>query len=146
MSKLLSDYNKNGEINSNVAQTRLYSDLNLNLSINPITLDVNPITDIEAVKNSIKNLILTNFHDRPFRPTLGSGVAGLLFENASIFTAIEIKNAIEKVIGRHEPRARAITVQVIDKSDENAYNVTIGFEVFYDSTRREFDFFLTRLR
>ncbi len=146
MSIILSDFNAPNTINSNVARTRLYSDLNLALLIHPITKDISPVTDIDAVKNSIKNLVLTNFHERPFNPTAGSGIRSLLFENASIFTAMEIKNAIEKVISNHEPRATDVRVQIVDNSERNAYSVTIGFKVFYDNTSQELDFFLTRLR
>jgi phage baseplate assembly protein W len=146
MSTLLSDYNVADRINSNVARTKVYSDLNLAFTINPITKDVNPVTDIDAVKNALKNLMLTNFHDRPFNPTLGSGLTALLFEPANMFTAMELKDAIEKVINKHEPRVTDVTVQVKDMSDMNAYAVTIGFRVFYSETLNELEFFLTRLR
>lgn len=146
MSSILSDYNKNERINSNVARTRLYSDLALSLLINPITRDISPVTDIEAVKNSIKNLVLSNFHDRPFNPSLGSGLHALLFENASLFTAIEIQNAITKVINNHESRATDVSVFVSDQHERNAYDVTVKFRVFYDNTINELNFFLTRLR
>lgn len=146
MSTLLSDYNSNERISSNVARTKLYSDLNLGFAINPITKDINPVTDTDAVKNAIRNLILTNFHDRPFDPTLGSGLVGLLFENANVFTALEIKGAIERVINMHEPRATDVVVQIEDRADENAYAVTIGFRVFYSDASNEMEFFLTRLR
>lgn len=146
MSAILSDYNSADRINSNVARTRLYSDLNLAFTINPITRDVNPLTDIDAVKNSLKNLMLTNFHDRPFNPALGSGLTALLFEPANIFTGMALRNAIEKVINKHEPRVTDVTVQVNDMPDQNAYAVTIGFRVFYSENMNELDFFLTRLR
>lgn len=146
MSTLLSDYNSSDRITSNVARTRVYSDLNLAFTINPITKDINPVTDIDAVKNSIKNLMLTNFHDRPFNPLLGSGLAALLFENADVFTEIALTDAIELVINRYEPRATDVTVQVKDQSDINAYAVTVGFRVFYSETASELEFFLTRLR
>ena len=144
MSNILSDYNETNQINSNVARTRLYSDLNLAFRINPITRDISFLTDIDAVKNSIKNLVLTNFHERPFNPTAGSGVRELLFENATVFTAMAIKNAIEKVISIHEPRATDVDIVIDDQSERNAYSVTITFKVFYDNTSQELNFFLTR--
>jgi phage baseplate assembly protein W len=146
MSKLLSDFNETGRINSNVARTRIFSDLSLAFSINPISKDVNPVTDIEAVKNAIKNLVLTNFHDRPFNPTLGSGLTALLFEPATVFTRGAIKNAILKVINNHEPRVSDIDVKVQDDSERNAYRVTVIFRVFYNDIVNDVEFFLTRLR
>lgn len=146
MSTLLSDYNSNSRISSNVARTKVYSDLDPNFSINPLTRDISPLSDIDAVKNSIKNLVRTNFHDRPFQPTIGSGLTALLFEPANTFTAIEIRNAIIKVITRYETRATDVDVSVIDNSDRNAYTITVTFRVFYDDSVNEFDFYLTRLR
>ena len=146
MSILLSDYNSTGRINSNVARTRLYSDLNLSFGIHPITKDISPVTDTDAVKNAIKNLLLTNFYDRPFNPTLGSGLTALLFEPANSFTAMALEDAIKKVINNHEPRVKNVSIDVKDMSDQNAYVVTVSFEVFYDSTSNELEFFLTRLR
>jgi phage baseplate assembly protein W len=146
MSTLLSDFNATDRINSNVARTRLYSDLNLSLLINPITRDISPVTDIDAVKNSIKNLMLTSFHERPFQPTIGAGLTALLFENANIFTTIELENAIKKTINIHEPRVTDLEIEINDDIDRNAYAITVKFRVFYDNTINELDFFLTRLR
>jgi phage baseplate assembly protein W len=146
MSKFLSDFNQNNVISSNVALTEVYSDLNLAFIINPISKDISPVTDIDAVKNSVKNLILTNFHDRPFDPTLGSGLSALLFEPAHIFTITALKNAIIKVINNHEPRITDVSVDVVDDSDRNSYKITIMFRIFYDDSIGSVDFFLTRLR
>lgn len=147
MSKILSDYNKGGEIPSTVARTTLYSDLSLTFEINPITNDVSPLTDIDAIKNSVKNLVLTNFHERPFNPKLGSGLRALLFEPANMFTSMEIKNAIEKVINNYEPRVSNIDVQVFDNSDENTYEISISFSAsLLTSQRVALSFFLQRLR
>lgn len=146
MSTLLSDYNSPSRINSTVARTKVYSDLDLAFSINPITGDISPVTDINAVKNSIKNILLTSFHDRPFNPDYGSGAAALLFEPADTFTIMELESVIEKAINNHEPRATDVYVNVTDDSDSNAYRVTVGFRVFYDTSINEVNFFLTRLR
>lgn len=146
MSKILSDFNQTNRVNSNVAYDVLYSDLSLSFVINPISKDVPQVTDIEAVKNSIRNLVATNFYDRPFNPTLGSNLNALLFEPAHIFTATALRNAILKVINNHEPRATDVDVNIEDDSDRNAYRVTVSFRVFYDSTTNSTEFFLTRLR
>jgi phage baseplate assembly protein W len=146
MSKFLSDFNDSNRISSNVARTRVYSDLSLSFVINPISKDISPLTDIEAVKNSVKNLVLTNFYDRPFDPTLGSGVAKLLFEPANIFTADAIRNAILKVINNNEPRVTDVGVFIVDDSDRHAYRITVSFRVTYDNSTSDVEFFLLRLR
>lgn len=146
MSKFLSDFNETNRPTSNVAYDRLYSDLNLSFVINPISKDISPVTDIDAVRNSIKNLVTTNFHDRPFNPTLGSGLTALLFEPAHTFTETALRDAITKVINNHEPRVTDLHVKIVDDSDRNAYRVTISFRVFYDNSTNQIEFFLTRLR
>lgn len=146
MSKILSDYNSNFKISSNVAKTIVYSDLNLSFNANPITKDINPVTDIDAVKGAIKNLVMTNFHERPFQPTLAGGLNKLLFEPATLLTGIAIKEAIEKVINNHEPRVTDVTVQVSDNPEMNSYHITIGFRVVYDRLRTETSFYLVRIR
>lgn len=145
MSNLLSDYNSNNVTASNVARTNLYTDLDLSFNIHPILKDIVPISDLDAVRNSIKNLVLTSFYERPFHPEIGSTIAGLLFEPANLFTGLAIKNEIERVIQKFEPRVNQVTVQVIDESDNNAYLITVGFNVLYD-TKSEIQFYLNRLR
>lgn len=143
---ILSDFNKTGKTASVVARRQLYSDIPLNFLINPITKDISYVTDIDAMKNSVKNLVLTNFHERPFDPSLGSGLTHLLFEPATIFTAIEIQHAIEKVINNHEPRVTALEVTVTDDSDNNRYHISIQFTVTFSEEINEINFFLVRLR
>ena len=61
--------------------SRVYKDLNLNFTRNPVTGDVATVTDVNAVKRSIRNLLLTNHYERPFHPEIGSDIPALLFEN-----------------------------------------------------------------
>ena len=145
MSNILSDYNSSNITSSNVAKKYIYSDLDLSFIVHPVLKDIRPITDIDAVKNSIKNIVLTSFYDHPFHPEIGSGVRALLFEPASIFTALSLKDEIQRCIGQFEPRVNNVTVQIYDDSDRNAYRITIGFVVLYDQ-EEEVQFYLTRLR
>jgi len=145
MNNLLSDYNSNNVTASNVARTNLYTDLDLSFNIHPILKDIVPVSDLDAVRNSIKNLVLTSFYERPFHPEIGSTIGGLLFEPANLFTGLAIKNEIERVIQKFEPRVNDVTVQVIDESDNNSYLITVGFNVLYD-TKSEIQFYLNRLR
>ena len=104
MSNILSDFNSSTITSSNVAKKNVYSDLDLTFIIHPVLRDIRPITDIAAVKNSIKNIVLTSFYDHPFHPEIGSGVRALLFEPASIFTALSLKDEIQRCLGKFEPR------------------------------------------
>ena len=104
-----------------------YSDLDLFFSKNR-SKDVNKLVDVQAVKRAVRNLVLTNFYEKPFHPEIGSGVRGMLFELATPLTAIALSQAIEDVINNYEPRA-IINFVNVNLSDRNSYDVTISFAV-----------------
>ena len=108
---------------------RVYKDLNLNFDINPITSDVTTVTDVNAVKRSVRNLLLTNHYDRPFHPELGSNVQALLFENFGPITGNQLSRQIEEIIGNYEPRARVETVECYPVPETNTYDVRVYFYV-----------------
>lgn len=108
---------------------RQYKDLDLFFSKNQGNGDVNKITGIEAVKRSIRNLVLLNFYEKPFNPQIGSDVRYLLFENMSPLTSVVLAEAIEDVIEDFEPRARLISVRAFPNFERNEYEVTIEFFV-----------------
>ena len=108
---------------------RQYRDLDLFFSKNQGNGDVNKITGVEAVKRSIRNLVLLNFYEKPFNPEIGSDVRYLLIENMSPLTSVVLAEAIEDVIEDFEPRARLISVRAFPNLDRNEYEVTIEFFV-----------------
>ena len=109
--------------------SRVYKDLNLNFSANPVTGDVTTVTDVNAVKRSVRNLLLTNHYDKPFHPEIGSNIPYLLFENFGPITGNQLSRAIEEMIGNFEPRARVENVESIPVPDTNTYDVRIYFYV-----------------
>ena len=109
--------------------SRVYTDLNLNFTRNPVTGDVATVTDVNAVKRSIRNLLLTNHFDRPFHPELGSNIPALLFENFGPITGNQLSRQIEEIIGNYEPRARVETVECYPVPDTNTYDVRVYFYV-----------------
>ena len=109
--------------------SRVYKDLNLNFGINPVTSDVTTVTDVTAVKRSVRNLLLTNHYDRPFHPEIGSNVQALLFENFGPITANQLTRTIEEMIANFEPRARVESVECFPLQDRNTYDVRIYFYV-----------------
>jgi phage baseplate assembly protein W len=111
------------------AVNRIYSDLDLSFAANPITGDVAKKYDVNAVKQALKVLILTNYYERPFQPKLGSPVYGMLFENADQITASSLKLRIELLINKYEPRVRSQQIDVVPKFDTNEFEVTIYFYV-----------------
>ena len=120
------DAQSQNDISRNVRQ---YRDLDLFFSKKQGNSDVNVITDFEAVKRSVRNLVLTNFYEKPFHPEIGSSVRDLLFENMSPLTSTVLARAVEDVIENFEPRARLISVRSLPNLDRNEYEVTIEFFV-----------------
>ena len=120
------DAQSQNDISRNVRQ---YRDLDLFFSRKQGSDDVNKVTDIEAVKRSVRNLVLTNFYEKPFHPEIGSGVRDMLFENMSPVTAVVLARKVEDVIENFEPRARLISVRALPNLDRNEYEVTIEFFV-----------------
>ena len=109
--------------------SRVYKDLNLNFTVNPVTSDVTTVTDVNAVKRSVRNLLLTNHYDRPFHPEIGSNVQALLFENFGPITGNQLTRTIEEMIANFEPRARVESVECFPLPDTNTYDVRIYFYV-----------------
>ena len=132
--------------NKSSRSNRIYSDLNLNFTKNPATNDVARLTDIEAVKRSVRNLILTNRFERPFHPEIGSSIRDLLFENITPLNAVLLQDRVEEVIENFEPRATVQQVMVQDEIDQNRYRVTISFYVNNMPEPVQITEFLQRLR
>lgn len=129
-----------------VARDTLFSDLNLLFVANPVTGDINPIKDIESIKKSVVNLILTNFYERPFQPEIGCGVRGLLFELADAITINDIENAARLVLENFEPRIAVLDVNASDDPDNNSYTLSIQFQVLSNEEIAEVTTILERLR
>ena len=137
------DAQANNDITRNVKQ---YRDLDLFFS-KKTNKDLNKVTDIEAVKRSIRNLILHNTFEKPFHPEIGGNVRGLLFENMTPMTSAVIARKIEDTINNFEPRARLVGVKAQPDRDLNGYVVSVYFYVANAPTELvELDTFLERLR
>ena len=132
--------------NNSSRSVKTYSDLNLNFTRNPATGDVARLTDIEAVKRSVRNLVLTNQFERPFHPEIGSSVRALLFENVTPLNAILLEDRIREVIINFEDRAEITSVRVIDDADRHGYRVIINFQVLNSVENVTITEFLQRLR
>ena len=120
------DAQSQNDISRNVRQ---YKDLDLFFGKTQGSADISKITDVESVKRSVRNLVLTNFYEKPFHPEIGSGVRDILFENMTPVTSVVLAKKIEDVIENFEPRARLIGVRALPNLDRNEYEVTIEFFV-----------------
>ena len=125
---------------------RDYTDLDLNFFANPITKDIAKKVGPDAIARSIRNLVLMNFYDRPFRPSIGSGAQKLLFDNLDASTSRLLENSIQQVITNFEPRATLIGVRVVAEFDENRYTAKIAFRVNNRPESFQVTLFLERIR
>lgn len=133
--------------NNSDRNAQVFSDLNLNFVAHPLTGDITKLTNIEAVKRSVRNLINTNFYERPFHPEIGSNVRSVLFEPVSQIIEDILSRHIQDVIENFEPRVELININSKANIDENAYSVTIEFFVRNSpSGVQTVNLFLERLR
>ena len=126
--------------------TRTFSDLDLNFISHPGTRDVTLKYDEESIKQSVKNLILTQNYERPFHSEIGSQLRGLLFENATPMLDVLIQRSITDTITNFEPRVRLLGVTANVSPDNHEVYVRIEFTIINTTTPIAVDVVLTRTR
>lgn len=124
----------------------LYQDFKKNLEISPISSDITVWKDEDAVKESIKNLILTDRGERLMQPELGGDINALLFENITPAVLILIQNQVRTTIELYEPRAELIDVTATSNIDDNTVRVNIQFYITNVQQPIKLDVFLERTR
>ena len=108
---------------------RRYTDLNLLFTPHPYSKDVLTKKNIDAVKTSVQNLILTKNYERPFHPEIGSQVNNLIFENMMPSTIAALEKSITDTIDKFEPRAKILKINIIDDSERNAIDIEVLFSL-----------------
>ena len=132
--------------NESKRNSRSFKDIDLDFGRNTVTNDVDVVTNIIAIKRAVKNLVQTNYYERPFHPELGCGVRGLLFENFTPLTAIYLKRKISEVLNNYEPRIELTDVAVDDDQDGNRLVVDIYFTIIGVQGPQQVSTILKRLR
>ena len=130
----------------NISRQPDYSDLDLDFKINPITGDINKKKGVDAVKRSIRNLIFTNYYERPFNSSIGSDVPSLLFENVDVITASLLEDAIAKLINIYEPRVQLTSLAVFADIDNYGFNIQLEYVILNTETPATFSLFLEKIR
>jgi phage baseplate assembly protein W len=123
-----------------------YRDFDITFRANPITGELNVLKNNAAVKRALRNLILTNRFERPFRPNFGSTVSQSLFDNFDNLTVSDVKEAIKVAVQDHEPRVQLLDVRVNATPDQNSLRVTILFRVVNQAEPDELSLVLERIR
>jgi len=140
------------QISGNLEQARIVSrkkpwrDLDLSLKIHPIRKDIIPLKDDAAIKNAVKNLLVSNFYERPFQDDLGANLRGLLFEPAGMITEIQLRDSIRRVINKYEPRVKIRSIDITDLSENNSYKINVKFLIKEYDTADSVEIVLRRLR
>ena len=107
--------------------SKSFKDFSLTFEKNAVTNDILALKNEAAIKESVKNIVLYNFYEKPFNPFFGGNIIGLLFENSTPSMELEIKNRIEQSIETQEPRVTAVTVDVDFEEDQNDLKVGINY-------------------
>lgn len=124
----------------------LYNDFHKDLRISPISKDIALLKDEDAVKESIKNLILTDPGERLMQPYIGGGIRSLLFENITPGVLKVIESRCADTIKIYEPRAELIDVTASSFYDDNKVNVNIQFYIKNVDRPITLDLILERIR
>lgn len=123
-----------------------YSDLDFKFKPHALFGDIIPLKDINAIKNSIKNLLLTGYGERPFQPNIGCGITNYLFESLDPHSIASIRAAIERTIKYHEPRASLVRIELEDRSDTNELFVSVSIKILNVPELVDIELYLERLR
>lgn len=124
----------------------IYSDFKKDLEISPLSDDLTLLKDEDAIKESIKNLILTDRGERLMQPNLGGNIRAMLFENITPATLKMIEDQVRTTINLYEPRCKLIDVIVSTPRDQNTVLVKIQFYIVNQEMPVELDVFLERTR
>lgn len=128
---------------------RTYSDIDLNFIPIPNLGgkgDIAKKYDENAIKQSVKNLLMTNNYERAFHPEIGSQVQSLLFEPFSPLLQAMLEKAIINTINNFEPRVQLLKVEVTLNPDNYTAYVTVVFRIVNTENPIVVDFTLQRTR
>ena len=106
--------------------SKSFRDFSLTFEKNAVTNEVMSLKNEAAIKESVKNIVLYNFYEKPFNPFFGGNIIGLLFENSTPTLELEVKNRISNSVEVYEPRVTAVTVDVDFEEDRNELNCSVS--------------------
>lgn len=131
---------------SSSSRLKPWTDLDLNLTLHPIRKDIVPLKDDRAIKYAVRNLLLTNFYERPFGLGIGANLRALLFEPADEITKQAMKENIARTIQDNEQRVELLFININDNPDNNSYNILVKFRIKEYDNQETVEIVLKRLR
>ena len=135
--------------NISTKTTKIWKDINLKFDNHPETHDLTRVFDVESIKRSVKNLILTDYGERPFQPWIGSNIRGLLFEQMDNQAISELRSQIMMLLENFEPRVVLTSLEIDDISDDdNRLKGTLYFALINSPSGEIYtlDTFLDRIK
>jgi phage baseplate assembly protein W len=129
-----------------ISPSREYSDLDLNFIVHPVKKDINRNLGVQAITNSVKNLLLTGHYERPFHPEIGSNVRKMLFEPLDAIVAVDLQKEIEETLKNYEPRIRINKIIVSPNFDRDGFEVYLEFNILNRTEPVAINFLLSRVR
>ena len=127
------------------SRTKIYKDIDLTFAAKA-SGDIFKKTDAAAVKQAVKNLMLTNHFEKPFQPRFGANLRDLLFDLADDDAEEDIEERCINAINVFEPRAQALNITAIARPDRNSISVTVEFRIINTDELVKFTSTLARLR
>jgi len=109
--------------------SKSFRDFSLTFEKNAVTNDVLVLNNEAAIKESVKNIGLYNFYEKPFDPAFGGNIIGLLFENFTPNDAQKIKRRLKQCIGTHEPRVAVYEIKANWTEDRNQLDVSVAYVI-----------------
>ena len=137
------DFTKTNTINS--ATKESYTDVDIMFTAHPVSKDVTTKKDADAVKRSVRNILLTNNYERPFKPNFGANLRGQLFELQGIGAKRKIIGDIKEALYALEPRVRNVQV-AIGENNRNNVDVMVKYDIINGLGKDSLNFTVNRVR
>ena len=135
----------NSKNQSSRVARRWFTDIDVNMTLHPQSKDLTVKTDINAIKRSVRNLVLTNHYERPFKPNFGANLRSLLFELADDITKMEIRQQIVEALQNFEPRV-AVDNIYLTQDRANRLHINLHYGVRGVKEPQELEVILQRVR
>ena len=109
--------------------SRTFKDINLSFKRHPVTNDVLTISDEDAIKKSVKNIVFTILGEKPFQPNFGSVINNSLFELNTSLNEVRVSDEIKQSLLNYEPRIDSVEVTTTIYPDSNELNCTVQYDI-----------------
>ena len=121
-----------------------FADLDFSFTAHPVTEDIVTKKDANAIRQSVKNILLTNHYERPFKPNFGSNLRGMLFEANDPLMGHRIKESIVNALSILEPRIGRVAVDIVQR--DNSVDVRVAYVIMGSASHQELEFSVSRVR